>query len=538
MLRSSRKRQSVITPLHLDMPKAVSAVAPKESIAPEPRASWRQCFGIGTVILACLAGVLAISFFVLMNQSIRLDESQSLWQTSHSLSGMLRVVATDVHVPGYHILLHFWQLYLGNDVLVIRGLSLLFFLATIPVVYLLARQILSVRWALFATALFSFSPFMNWYANETRMYTMLAFMTALNQLFYMRILKRRKGWIGFTVTALIGAYTHYFFMFTLAAQGIFYLLNRDKFAKGTFKKLAVVAGLIVLELLPWIWYFTSLGSASNTRPMLAAPSTVDFFNAFSQFLYGFQTDTVNTILISCWPLLMLIAFFAVNRQQRVTPEVGYIATMAFMPVVAAFVLSFLVTPFFVSRYLIAAVGPLIILSVWLISYYKRKAAIGVALLMVLVVGVTSFQQNTSAQTPVKEDYKRAAQTIAADARAQDVVVISSPFTIYPFEYYYNGVAKLSTLPIWDRVSAGSIPPFEEGKLPEQVKELKEGHRYIYLVLSYDQGYQEEIRQYMDKNYERTRHTEFSDDLDLYVYRVGYDTVPGLGSPATTKPVNP
>src|ERR1700712_3057111 len=190
---------------------------------------------ITATILSCMLGVFILSHTLLVHQSLRLDESQSLWQTSHSVGYTLRVVAEDVHVPLYHVMLHFWQLYLGNDVATARLLSLCFFLVTIPIFYLLARQILDRAWALFAVVIFSFLPFMDWYSNEARMYTLLALMATLSQYYFIRILREDKGWQGYGITALIGAYTHYFFSFNLATQGIFYLFNRHRFPAGSFK---------------------------------------------------------------------------------------------------------------------------------------------------------------------------------------------------------------------------------------------------------------------------------------------------------------
>jgi mannosyltransferase len=178
------------------------------------------------VFLLCAIGVVLISRFMLINGSVQLDEAQSLWQTSHSIGGTLHVVALDVHVPMYHLILHFWQLYFGQGVSTARILSVIFFVATIPLVFLLARSILSFRWALFAMVLFSFSPFMDWYANVARMYTLLAFFATLSQLLFIRIMKRKKGWFAFGASSVIGAYSHYFFSFNLAAEGIFLLFNR------------------------------------------------------------------------------------------------------------------------------------------------------------------------------------------------------------------------------------------------------------------------------------------------------------------------
>src|SRR5581483_6130564 len=64
--------------------------------------------------------VVLLSLIFFANQSLRLDESQSLWQSAHNIPGIMQVVAEDVHVPLYHILLHFWQLLWGTNVAVAR----------------------------------------------------------------------------------------------------------------------------------------------------------------------------------------------------------------------------------------------------------------------------------------------------------------------------------------------------------------------------------------------------------------------------------
>ena len=487
-----------------------------------------------TVITLGLAmlGVVAISQLVLAGQSLRLDEAQSMWQTSHSIGDTLRVVAQDVHVPLYHIILHFWQLYFGNGVATIRLLSLIFFLATIPLVYLLGKQVLKSGWALFAAVLYSFLPFMNWYSNEGRMYTLLACMATLSQLYFIRIMQGKKSWRGYGLTAIIGAYSHYFFSFNLATQGIFYLVNRKRFAPGSLKRFVIVGFLVALSLLPWLLYFHSLGSGKNTSPLLTRPSTVDFFNIFSQFIYGYQDNYINTILVSCWPLLVLVAFFGIKRGQKISLAMSYLITAALVPVIIAFLFSFIASPFFLSRYMISSVAPLIILIVWLVSNYTPPLARVASGLLVLVVLVTSVQQYTSANTPVKEDYHGVATTIAAKAGPQDVVVLSAPFTIYPFEYYYNGSAQVATLPMWDRRAAGAIPAFDKFTMPAQVAALNKNHRYVYLVLSQNQGYEETIKQYYLHHFKQVSHHTYSPDLQLYIFQSGYYTVPPLGAVET------
>jgi mannosyltransferase len=477
--------------------------------------------------LLVIIGVSVVSYVGLIHQSLRLDESQSLWQSSHTISGLLHTVALDVHVPLYHLMLHYWVFYLGDSVVTIRILSMIFFVATIPVIYLIARRLMSVRWSLLVVILFSFSPFLDWYGNEARMYTLLLLLSALNQLFFMRILRDGKGWFWYALSAVIGAYSHYFFLFNLAAQGIYFLLNRKQFKRGTLRRLLAVGGLVILALGPWLYYVYTLGSASGTRPNLPAPSTVDFFNVYSQFLFGFQSNSINTILLSSWPVVMLLALVAVRRSRGLSPELSFVASMSVVPVLIAYALSLLVTPFFLSRYMIISVAPLLVLLVWLFSKYSRRVSIFVSAMLIVAVGITSFIQATSSATPVKEDYKATASYINATVQPQDLVVLSAPFTIYPFEYYYRGSAQITTLPLWNRSQPGSIPAFNPATLPADVASLNKNHRYIYLVLSQDQGYENTVHQYYLTHFRQVSKKVYSHDLTLYVYQVGYYTVPPI-----------
>lgn len=474
---------------------------------------------------ALIASVVTISVLFMMKESLRLDEAQSIWQTSHTLGGTLEIVAQDVHMPMYHVLLHYWMIIFGTGVEAVRSMSLVFFVACIPVLYLLSRTILNRGWSLVVITLFALSPFMNWYGSEARMYTLLTFFALLSQYFYVRILQGKQGWGGYALTAIIGAYSHYFFMFTLAAQAIFFLLNRKKFAPGSLKRFIATAVGVVIAISPWIYYFVSEGAAGNTRPQLPTPSSIDFFNVFSQFFFGFQTDAVNTIILSSWPILVILAFFTVKRRLKFDSTIFYLLAAGLLPIMLAFALSYVITPFFLGRYMMPAVAPLYLVAIWLVSQYPKKLAFSVVGTWLVVVGSMFVLQMSSPLNPVREDYKLAAQYVDDNSDFNDVVVLTSPFTVYPFEYYYKGDNQIRTLPIWNRQTPGGLPPFDEAKLGEEVDKLKENHDYVYLLASYDQGYQDQVVNYFINRYERTDTQEYSEDMTLYVFRVGYKDRP-------------
>jgi mannosyltransferase len=476
-------------------------------------------------IIAMMAFATYIGVTIFAQTSMRLDEAQSLFQTNRDMAGVLNLVAQDVHVPLYHTLLHYWQILLGNDIFTARMMSLVFFVLLIPAVFALTTYVYRRSVGLFAALLVTISPFLSWYGSEARMYSLLALLTVLHQFAFMKIFREGKSvhWVWFTLTAVLGIHTHYFFAFVILCEVIFFLLYRRDFAaKKAFRKFLLSGAIVVSALAPWLYYVLQLGAASNTQPNLGEPTSVDLFNTYSQFIFGFQVDSLNTIIVSLWPVVVLLAFFALQRNKKISKETIFFVLAATVPVIAAFIVSITVRPFYQSRYLIAALPALLIVIAWLVSIYPRLIAV---LLRIAIVALTLWLfmvQAISPETPVKEDYRGAINYLNEKASSQDVIIVSAPFTIYPTEYYYEGTAKVTTQPIWNRFEQGSVPGFDPNRLAEEVKQNTESYQTAWLMLSFDQGYNDEIMQYYDQNFERTSAREFSKELWVYSYKIRYD----------------
>ncbi len=491
--------------------------------------------GRGVVLLALMSIPVLLSVFFFAGQSLRLDEAQSLWQSGRGVGYIFNLVAKDVHVPLYHILLHFWRIAFGDTVTVARSMSLFFYILSIPALYLLGTAAYNRRVGFFAAFLFSISPFVNWYGNEIRMYTLFTFLVILNQYFFVKIFKNTEQstspaardhiWALYALTAILGVFSHYFFFLNLASQAVFYLLQRKRFHAGSFKRFVYAMIIVCAVFVPWGWYVLHLGEAGNQDPLLAVPTSVNLFSTVSQFVFGFQNDNINTILLSLWPITILFAFLGLRKRagRNEHPETLYFLITLLVSIAIAFVGSFVIAPIFVSRYLIFTVPSLYLLLAGLFESYTSQfaqlARYGLAALMVLTLAV----EIASPTTPVKENYEEATSYLNTHATAQDVVILSAPFTVYPVQYYYRGTAPITTLPIWNQYSYGPIPSFDAAKLPDQVKDATGSSQNVYLLLSYDQGYEKQIKDYFESHYQRLYLHTYSDDLTLYVYKLRYDT---------------
>jgi mannosyltransferase len=467
--------------------------------------------------------VIALSVFAFSKQSLRLDESQSIWQTSHSLLETYNILAKDVHVPLYETMLHFWIVFFGNGVATVRILSMIFFVLSIPSLYMLGSYAYNRRVGVLASILFCISPFMNWYGNEARMYSLFVLVTILNQYFFIRLWREKNSaaWWGYTITGLLGVYTHYFFALPLLTQAVFYFFNRDIFEKKALKKFIRTAIILTIAILPWVLYVVHLDQISNSAPLIEAPTTVDLFNTFSQFIFGFQNDHLNTILVSLWPITIILAFITLRKNQGLKKETLFFILSLLFPIVLTFAESAVYTPVFLSRYLIFTLPSLYIFLSSVILSYRHRLQVAVKFILILVMLLTLGVEIVNANAPVKENYRDASNYLMQNASADDIIVVSAPFTIYPVQYYYNGPATLTTLPIWNQLETGPVPPFIASELPTQVGELTANHANLWLLLSYDQGYQHNILSYFQDHYQQLYHHTFSYGMDLYEYKIRY-----------------
>ncbi|MBX3000446.1 MAG: glycosyltransferase family 39 protein [Caldilineaceae bacterium] len=129
------------------------------------------------VVITLVGGFLRA--FLLDAKGIWLDEAFSVWMANHTLPDMLQwIVKIDQHPPLYYLLLHYWIAYFGDTPYYVRLLSVLFSAGTIPIIYLIGKRLSGAAMGLAAAVILAFSLFHIYFAQETRMYTLLTFNAA------------------------------------------------------------------------------------------------------------------------------------------------------------------------------------------------------------------------------------------------------------------------------------------------------------------------------------------------------------------------
>ncbi|MFH1086811.1 MAG: glycosyltransferase family 39 protein, partial [Chloroflexota bacterium] len=143
---------------------------------PYPWRAWRPQLAL----LAITLGAFALFTWRLDAKSIWWDESLSLYRAQRSVSYILSnridfpgASTVDLHPPLYFLLLRGITQTWGESDWILRFPSALWATLTVPLLYAMGRRLRGPRAGLAAALLGALSPFLLWYAQEARMYTMV-----------------------------------------------------------------------------------------------------------------------------------------------------------------------------------------------------------------------------------------------------------------------------------------------------------------------------------------------------------------------------
>jgi mannosyltransferase len=174
----------------------------------------------------------ALHFVALGRQSLWHDEFFSVYWASDGNHFTLTHLLDETNPPLYYLLLRWWIGLFGDSATAIRLLSAVFSALTVPVVYLLGRNMFGRQAGVLAVLLSTISYWSLFYAQEARGYALLYLAFALGLLCLNGIvteLKRgdrsRKSvlaayGLGFVLAAVACAWTHYVSIVVLAALGL------------------------------------------------------------------------------------------------------------------------------------------------------------------------------------------------------------------------------------------------------------------------------------------------------------------------------
>jgi uncharacterized membrane protein len=148
--------------------------------------------------------------------------------------------------PLYYALAWLWTQVTGTSEWGLRSLSALAGVATIPVAYLVGRELRGARTGLLAAALVAVNPMLLWYSQEARAYSLLGLFCALSLLYCLRALRlgARRDFTWWGVFSALALATHYFAVFPLLAEIVLLASRRGRAILGGLWIVALAAAVL------------------------------------------------------------------------------------------------------------------------------------------------------------------------------------------------------------------------------------------------------------------------------------------------------
>jgi mannosyltransferase len=236
------------------------------------------------VALTVLAAALRVAG--IGHQGFWFDEANTAADVHFSPGAMLGLLPQNETTPPlFYCLGWVWARVFGFGEAPLRALPAVTGIASVPVLYLCARKLVSRRAGLIAAALTACNPFLIWYSQEFRPYEPLVLLSALSLLAFAYALERdsTRAIVAWAVVSALALAMHYYAMLAVVPEAawLLYEYRRDP------RVVAAIAfvGACGVALLPLAISQNSTGNASWIAPIPLLPR---LGQVIPQFLTGFQ----------------------------------------------------------------------------------------------------------------------------------------------------------------------------------------------------------------------------------------------------------
>jgi uncharacterized membrane protein len=435
-----------------------SALAPLTEVAKSghgPAVGRTHLYMLGLIVLG---GVL-LRGYELSARSFWFDEAFSWRLIQFPFSEMIERVGRDNHPPLYFIVLKGWAAVFGTSALALRSLSVLLGSLTILGMYLFISEAYRKAAAsdedrkhargvgLAAAALVALSVFQIRWAWDVRMYTLATAFAVFSSWAMFRALRARTNslqqWSLYGVLVLLFAYTHYYALFSIAAQALFILGWLILDARGNIAALlrskrfwgpALAMAILVVGALPWVPVFLEQRSQVQhgfwTRPV----STWDVADVCYQMLAAPENPTYSDRI----PLVvsLLCAAVMVTLLWRAGAADWYLFAATLAPFFCSVLVSTMDTKVFCLRYFLVAnlffLGSLAALLGRVPWQIERRALYAWLFAMLLIIHIDFWNTLDISSKP---GARAAAAFLDSKRQTSEPVVVCSPLLYFSVQFH-------------------------------------------------------------------------------------------------------
>jgi len=396
-------------------------------------------------------------------------------QATRSFADIAANAARDIHPPGYYWLLAIWRVLVGESEFALRALSAFASVIGVAFAYAVGRRLYGEIAGLTAALLTAINTFSLYYAQETRMYALLALWGAAG--FWALIhFCERPTWRRALVLGVInaaGLWTQYAYPFLMLAQGVIavlwlinpsprYHINGESGSQVSSPRLRgrgdlevrgllryIAANLLTIALYaPWlptaIQQITTWPNTGDQTPILAALGI-----SLRWLTFGLSAGEVAMAI----PLILILFGLTVRRRETVW-RLALPAAWALIPL-AIFLLAGLYRPDNIKVIIASQIGLALMIGrgvqvLWSLNDPRRRLITRIAatasLVWIVGTGINALPALYADPAYQRPDYRAIAQRISEQGRAGDAIILDAPNQAEVFRYYYRADLPVYTLP--------------------------------------------------------------------------------------------
>lgn len=481
------------------------------------------------LLLLLVSLAFAFRLYHLDFQSLWRDEADAILFAEKGPLGLLPwFIEPGQNGPLYYLLLSFWITLVGRSEFGVRFFSLFWGVLLVPLIYQVGRRWLECRVALLAALLAGLSPYLVWYSQEAKMYSLLAFLSLLSVHLYLLALERNRWylWLAYLLTTGLSMYIHILAVLLVPFEALFYLISWPRY-RGASRAWLIAMGILVLPYLPLArWEIpTLLSSFATGHKFYTLP---EIFTVLL-FSFGQNSAPYRDLSPAALVLFLLLAGVLLYRKEGEGGDVsleGFLGLVRhilarhhsalllslylFVPVFALYLIS-LGMPIFTDRYLISITPAfLLLIGCGLVAIGNRsRLLLAVCLALLLVVNLSTLWFQT--HTKIKSDFRSAAEYMTDQ---EGLILFLMPYVRQSFAYYYQG----------DFVGADS--PYTNGGLDqegvaEEMEKITAGQEMVWLLVSEGELWDSRglVREWLEENGTLVDQAEFA-RVEIYRYSLG------------------
>ena len=409
----------------------------------------------------------ALTTYTLGAKGIWLDEAISIGHAQRDWSSLWHDIITGSrHMRLYYVLLHPWMR-IGESEAAIRTLSVLFALATVPVVYGLGSVLFRPRVGAIAAVLLTVNPFFIQYAQEARSYSLVLLLASLSSYLFVIVVERpsRRLWAGYALCIVLALYAHVFAVLVVVAHVVSLVVRRTDYV--AWKGMLISIAPIALIAAPGMVGTTTGG---DVVPWIREPSLSRLLWVLRRFAGGSRLLFLAYAMVCSVALVPALKLWVGRSTSREIWRYAFLASWLLVPIILIISYSFLITSVLQPRYLIVSFPPLVLLASVGICRVPGRYWLVVLGLIVALSGRGLYRWYFDVE---KEDWRGAVNYVVSEATPGDAIMFYGARRT--FLYYLDRVHASADLLV-------QLPGSDDHLLAT----LPSQYDRVWLVLSHDE----------------------------------------------------